>query len=184
MTDTEKPTDRPVEVEFQHGLRSWALKSYHGEPVLIRTGTRTDLPVLRRLFRRSSLSNQGDRESLLAHPEALEFSGRAVAEGRTRVAVGADGTIVGFITSAAVGDSTLEVEDLFVDPDRMRRGVARQLMEDLVAAASRAGVVRIEVTANPHAEAFYRSVGFVRTSRLELEFGGAWRMGLALARET
>jgi GNAT superfamily N-acetyltransferase len=156
--------------------------SLHGETVLIRAGTPMDLPVLRRLFRRSSLSNQGDRESLLAHPEALEFSGRAVAEGRTRVAVAVDGTIVGFITSVAVGEATLEVEDLFVDPDRMRQGVGRQLMEDLVAWARRAGVGRIEVSANPHAEAFYLRVGFVRTGRLEMEFGPAWRMQLALAR--
>jgi len=181
MSDTQKPMGRPV--EFQHGSRSGALASSRGEPVLVRTGTGTDLPVLRRLFRRSSLSNQGDRETFLAHPESLEFSGRAVAEGRTRVAVGVDGTIVGFITSAAVGDSEVEVEDLFVDPDRMRQGVGRQLMEDLVAQARRAAVGRIAVTANPHAEAFYRSVGFVRTRRLGTEFGPAWRMQLALAKE-
>jgi len=155
--------------------------SLQDELVRVRTGTPADLPVLRGLFRRSSLSNEGDREALLANPHTLEFSGEGLAEGRTRVAVGVDGTIVGFTTSVALGRSVQEVEDMFVDPVRQRRGIGRQLMQDLVTTARRAGVARIEVTANPHAEAFYRSVGFVRTHGLEMEFGPASRMELTLA---
>jgi hypothetical protein len=97
------------------------------EEVRVRTGTRTDLPVLRGLYRRPSLSNEGDREALLANPKTLQFSGGALAEGRTRVAVGADGKILGFITSLALGSSVLEVEDLFDEPDRMCRGIGRRL---------------------------------------------------------
>ena len=134
------------------------------------------------MYRRSSLSNDGDREALLANPQALEFTGGGLAEGTTRVAVGADGTILGFITTVTVSSSVLEVEDLFVEPDLMRRGIGRRLMEDLVARARRAGVAHIEVTANPHAEAFYRSVGFVRTHGVEMEFGPGSRMELTLAR--
>ena len=70
--------------------------SLQDELVRVRTGTPADLPVLRGLFRRSSLSNEGDRERLLATPHTLKFSGEGLAEGRTRVAVGIDGTIVGF----------------------------------------------------------------------------------------
>jgi GNAT superfamily N-acetyltransferase len=83
----------------------------------------------------------------------------------------------------ALGPTAVEVEDLFVDPEYMRRGIARRLMLDLIAAARSAGVLRIEVTANPHAEAFYRSVGFGRTHTLNLEWGPASRMELVLARE-
>jgi hypothetical protein len=54
---------------------------------LIREAVPADLPGLRDVYRRSSLSNQGDRESLLANPDVLEFPGPAAGDGRTRVAV-------------------------------------------------------------------------------------------------
>ena len=53
----------------------------------LRRAAMEDVPALRDVFRRSSLSNEGDRASLLAHPDALELSDRAVADGRVRVAV-------------------------------------------------------------------------------------------------
>ena len=71
-----------------------------------------------------------------------------------QVAVGADDEILGFITTLPLDACALEIEDLFVDPDWMRTGVASRLVEDLVATASRNGVLRIAVTANPHANAF------------------------------
>src|SRR5262249_60354246 len=96
-----------------------------------------DLAELGAVFRRSSLSNDGDRASLLAHPDALELPGLAVREGRTRAAVADDG-IVGFATWLSAGDGA-EIEDLFVDPDWMGRGVGRALVRDPVAIARRHG---------------------------------------------
>jgi GNAT superfamily N-acetyltransferase len=139
-----------------------------------------ELPALRRLFRRSSLSNEGDRELMLAHPELVEPSDTAVAEGRTRVAVADDGTILGFATGRRLSSGALELEDLFVDPEWMRQGVGRQLVADLVERATHEGIARIEVTANPHADAFYRSVGFVYLGRVETQFGPAARLGLPI----
>ena len=72
----------------------------------------------------------------------------------------------------------LELEDLFVDPDWMRRGIGRTLLADQVALAESQGIARIEVTANPHADAFYRSVGFVHVGETETQFGPAARMEL------
>lgn len=115
---------------------------------------------------------------MLAHPELVGPSERAVAEGRTRVAVSVDGTILGFATGRRLERGVLELEDLFVDPDWMRRGIGRRLLADLVALAERQGIARIEVTANPHADAFYRSVGFVYMGETATEFGPAARMEL------
>jgi len=42
------------------------------------------------------------------------------------------------------------------------------LVEDLLVTASGNSVRRIEVTANPHAAAFYRHVGFVRGNDSDL----------------
>ena len=148
--------------------------------VRIRAGCASDLAALRDLFRRSSLSNEGDRDLLLARPEVLELADEGITEGRTQVAVGADDGILGFITTRLLDECVLEVEDLFVDPDWMRTGVASRLVEDLVATARRNGVRRIEVTANPHANSFYRRVGFVQGHDSETRLGGAPRMYLTL----
>lgn len=148
--------------------------------VRIRTACTSDWPALRDVFRRSSLSNEGDRDLLLARPEVLELTDEGITEGRTQVAVGADDAILGFITTRPLDACMLEIEDLFVDPDWMRTGVASRLVEDLLATASRTGVRRIEVTANPHAKAFYRHVGFFQGDASETRLGGAPRMYLTL----
>ena len=146
--------------------------------VQVRTALPADLPALRRLFRRSSLSNEGDRELMIAHPELVEPSEEAVAEGRTRVAMSGDGTILGFATGRRLESGVVELEDLFVDPDSMRLGIGRALVADQVALAEAQGIAGIEVTANPHAAAFYRSVGFVHVGETETQFGPAARMAI------
>jgi GNAT superfamily N-acetyltransferase len=142
----------------------------------IRVGDADDLPVVSDLYRRSSLSNEGDRDVLLSHPEALVFEDTSIRDGRTRVAVG-DGRIVGFATTRDVGD-TCDLDDLFVDPEWMRRGVARLLVSDAARLARARGRSRIEVIANPHALDFYEAVGFVADEAVETEFGTGTRMHL------
>ena len=132
---------------------------------LIRTATGDDLPAIRDVFRRAALSNEGDRAWIEAHPDEFGLAEENVVDGRTRVAV-IDGWIVGFAT--LVGS---ELEDLFTDPDWMRQGIATALVRDLAAA-----VPRIDLTANPHALAFYESVGFVGNGTVETSGGPAVRM--------
>src|SRR4051812_48780245 len=67
-------------------------------PIGIRTATPEDLVAVRRIYRDASLSNAGDREVLLQAPESLLFSADVLGEGRTRVAVGAGGAVLGFAT--------------------------------------------------------------------------------------
>jgi ribosomal protein S18 acetylase RimI-like enzyme len=142
----------------------------------IRDATAADMPALRDVFRRASLSNDGDRPNLLANPDALEFSGDAISEGQTRVAVAA-GRVIGFATSLIAGD-VAELDDLFVDPDWMRQGAARQLVLDVTAIARGRGARRVEVTANQHALSFYEAVGFVFDRQVETQFGPGLRMHL------
>ena len=144
--------------------------------LVVRAAGVGDLEVLRGVFRRASLSNAGDREVLLAHPDVLVWSGEAIAGGRVRVAV-ADGTVVGFATTVPI-DAGLELEDLFVEPDRMRRGVGRRLVEDVLDGARAEGVEHVWVTANPHAMAFYTAVGFVPAGTAPTRFGPASRLRL------
>lgn len=145
---------------------------------LIRVAVAADVGALREVYRRSSLSNEGDRAALLAHPEALEFARGAVDAHRVRVAV-VGSRIVGFATVVPDGEVG-ELEDLFVDPDWMRRGIARMLALDAVDNARAQGLSRIEVTANPHALGFYESVGFVYDGIEQTPFGPGHRMHLCV----
>jgi GNAT superfamily N-acetyltransferase len=147
---------------------------------LIRDAVPADMAVLRDVFRRSSLSNDGDRMSLLANPDILEFSDVTVNQARTRVAVVADGRIVGFATSLSAGDA-VELDDLFVDPGWMRQGVGRALVLDVIAITRNHGVRRVEVTANQHALVFYERVGFVFDQAVETRLGPAPRMHFDVA---
>lgn len=135
--------------------------------LLIRDSTPSDLPALRRIFRRATLTNESDREWIAAHPEEFEIDETNVIGGRTRVAL-AEGQIVGFAT--LVGN---ELEDLFTDPDWMRRGIATALVRDAAAT-----VDRIDVTANMHARAFYEAAGFVLDGPQQTSGGPAHRMHL------
>ena len=146
----------------------------------IRPGLPADLPVLRDLYRRASLSNSGNVAALLAHPEVLLLTDEAVSNGRTQVATWTCDHIVGFATTLQAG-RVLELEDLFVDPDWMRRGVGRRLVRDIVAVAAREHVQRVQVTANPHALAFYENVGFVHDGEVGTRFGAGALMHLDVA---
>ena len=145
---------------------------------MIRLGTPADLAAAAGVYRRASLSNAGDRDNLLAHPEYLVLGPEGLAEGRTHVAE-QDGTVVGFATWAEAG-STVELEDLFVDPDYRRRGIAAALVSRIAEVLRARGAERLEVTANPHALGFYHAVGFTDCGVTETELGTGYRMMLAI----
>jgi GNAT superfamily N-acetyltransferase len=146
---------------------------------MIRLGRSADLPGATSVYRRASLSNAGYRDNLLAHPEYLILGPDGLAEGRTYVAE-EDGSVVGFATWAESG-GTVELEDLFVDPGYMRRGIATALVNRITDVLRARSVRRLEVTANSHALGFYRAVGFVDCGVTETEFGAAPRMVLTIS---
>ena len=145
---------------------------------MIRLGTPADLSEVTEVYRRASLSNPGDRDNLLAHPEYLILGPEGLAEGRTYVAE-EDGSVVGFATWAQVGGIT-ELEDLFVDPGWRRRGIATALLTCIVDVLRACGVEFLEVTGNSHARGFYSTAGFVDCGIAETDFGAAPRMRLAI----
>src|SRR6266700_1471207 len=146
--------------------------------VIIRLGVPADLPAASDVYRSASLSNAGDRDNLLAYPEYLVLGPEGLAEGRTFVAE-EEGSLVGFATWIEAG-GVFELEDLFVDPAWMRRGIATALVNRIAEVLRARGVERLEVTANPHALGFYRAAGFLGCGVAETEFGAASRMVLAL----
>ena len=146
---------------------------------VIRPGVLADLAAVRDVYRRASLSNAGDRANLLAHPEHLILGPEGLNEGRVLVAE-QDGSVVGFATWADA-DGATELEDLFVDPDYRRRGIAMALVNCIAEILRARGAERLEVTANPHAMGFYRAAGFTDCGVAETNFGAAPRLVLALS---
>jgi GNAT superfamily N-acetyltransferase len=146
---------------------------------IIRLGVPADLPAASDVYRRASLSNAGDRDNLLAHPEYLVLGPGGLAEGRTYVAE-EEGLLVGFATWIEA-DGVVELEDLFVDPGWRRRGIAAALVGRIAQVLRARGVPRLEVTANPHAMGFYRAAGFVDCGVADTVFGAAPRMMLPVA---
>jgi len=145
---------------------------------IIRLGVPADLPAASDVYRSASLSNPGDRDNLLAHPEYLVLGPGGLAEGRTYVAE-EEGSLVGFATWIEAG-GVFELEDLIVDPGWRRRGIAAALVNRIAEVLRLRGVERLEVTANPHAMAFYRAAGFTDCGVAGTVFGAAPRMTLAI----
>ena len=146
---------------------------------MIRLGISADLAAASGVYRRASLSNAGDRDNLLAHPGYLILGPEGLAEGRTHVAE-EDGSVIGFATWAETV-ATTELEDLFVDPGYMRRGIATALVSRIADILRVRGAERLEVTANPYSLGFYRAVGFIDCGVAETVFGTAPRMVLMLS---
>jgi GNAT superfamily N-acetyltransferase len=126
------------------------------------------MPELEGVYARASLSNERDHRALLENPKPLVFAGDGVREGRTRVAVGDRDSAVGFATYR-IADGVAELEDLFVDPPWMRRGVGAAMVRDISVKLHGLGFATLEVTANPHAMAFYEHLGFVATHMVATE---------------
>jgi len=145
--------------------------------VVIRDANDDDVPALRDVYRRASLSNTGDREILLTHPDALVYVAPDGSQSRCRVALAESRALVGFATTT-MGTDLLELEDLFVDPAWMRRGIGRSLIDDVVTYARSGGIDRVGVDGNPHALTFYEGVGFTVDGTVTTEFGTGYRLYL------
>ena len=90
------------------------------------------------------------------------------------------GAVVGAVSlwikpDLAHGDSVVEVPMLVVSEDRRREGIGKLLMEKVQRLAAENGANLIELVAtaqNSPAREFYRSLGFVETDHVTLEFVG------------
>ena len=149
----------------------------------MRTATVDDLPALREVYRRSSLSDPEDAEALLGRPELLVLGDEGVRSGSTRVAVDDEGVVLGFATAVPVDPGVLELDDLFVDPVVMGRGLGRLLVADVVARARREGVRAVVVTASPRSGPFYERVGFVVVGEVSTLLAPGIRLHLTVPRD-
>jgi predicted N-acetyltransferase YhbS len=151
-----------------------------GDATTIRPGRLSERDALERLQRRASMHGPLYRAQLAAHPEVVELPAEQIATGLVRVAEQGD-VVVGFAVLLERSGDACELDGLFVEPDRMRAGIGRRLVEDAKRIARERGAKRIDVVANPQAVAFYAAVGFEPAGEAQTRFGPAPRMSLPVA---
>jgi len=138
--------------------------------VIVRPAHASEQKSLEQLQWRASLSNPGDREALLAHPDAIELPLRQIKNGQVFVAE-SGGVAIGFAAIIQRADGDSELDALFVEPSAWRTGVGRALVECCASEARAVGAISLHVIGNPHAEGFYLACGFTACGTTQTRFG-------------
>jgi GNAT superfamily N-acetyltransferase len=140
------------------------------QDISIRPARPDERTMLESLQWRASLSNPGDRDALLSHPDAIALPAEQIVEGRVFVAE-RDGVIAGFASVVPRPDGGAELDALFVEPHLWKHGIGRQLVEHVADVARTRAAAFLHVIGNPHAEGFYVSCGFRATGTVDTRFG-------------
>ena len=141
----------------------------------IRLARLDERTMLESLQWRASLSNPGDRDALLAHPDAIRLPVEQIAAGGVFVAE-RDGVVVGFAAVVDRPDGGAELDALFVEPSLWKQGIGRRLVDHVSDVSRARAATFLHVIGNPHAEGFYTSCGFRVTGTVETRFGVGFRM--------
>jgi GNAT superfamily N-acetyltransferase len=140
------------------------------QQILIRAAVPSEKEELEALQLRASLTNPGDRDALLANPDAIEVPTEQLAGGRVFLAE-LNGAMVGFAAVEPRADGETELDALFVEPKIRRRGIGRLLVEHCAQVARKNGSAALHVIGNPHAEEFYFACGFKQIGTTQTRFG-------------
>jgi GNAT superfamily N-acetyltransferase len=149
------------------------------QDILICQAAVSEQKKLEGLQLRASLTNEGDRDALLAHPDAIELPIAQIAAGGVFVAEW-NGAVVGFAAVEPRADGQSELDALFVDPDMRRRGIARLLIAHCDEVARVRKSAALCVVGNPHAKDFYIACGFQVIGTSETRFGTGLLMRLTI----
>ena len=145
--------------------------------IFIRPARPDEQTPLESLQRRASLNNPGDRDALLANPDAIALPIEQILDGCVFVAE-VDGLVAGFAAVVWRAEGGAELDALFVEPHLWKRGIGRRLVDHVADVARARTASFLHVVGNPHAEGFYTSCGFRVTGTVETRFG----VGLAMRR--
>ena len=138
--------------------------------ILIRFAVSSEQKELEELQMRASLTNAGDRDALLAHPDAIELPMEQIVAESVFVAE-IDGAIAGFASILPRADGQTELDALFVEPTMRRCGIGRSLVAYCSEAARLRGSAFLHVIGNPHAQDFYLRCRFALIGKAETRFG-------------
>ncbi len=66
-----------------------------------------------------------------------------------------------------IENNSVRLDNLFVSPESIRKGYGSLLMNDFILKAQKIGRERVILDADPNAERFYKSLGFVKIGQIE-----------------
>jgi GNAT superfamily N-acetyltransferase len=138
--------------------------------VTIRPAVAAERKTLEALQWRASMGNEGDRDALLRHPDAIDLPLEQISSGGVFV-LERDGAIVGFSAILARDDGDTELDALFVEPGIQRQGIGRKLVDYCAETARSMGSSALHVVANSHAKLFYLACGFNIVGTFATRFG-------------
>jgi predicted N-acetyltransferase YhbS len=119
-----------------------------------------EAPGLSELCVRSKASWGYDEAFMALARVVLQVNPEQIAAGDVWVATGADGEVAGMV---ALGPSeqpdTLDLDKLFVEPQRIRSGVGSALVAHAIDEARRRGAKRLTILSDPYAAGFYERNG-------------------------
>src|SRR5688572_18774715 len=141
--------------------------------VRIRIARPGERPALEELQRRASFALGEYNEQLEAHPDAIDLPLQRIERGQVMVAE-IEGEVAGFAV-VLIDDDHAELDGLFVEPSRWRRGIGSVLIDAAMHEARHQGL-SLMVVANPSAREFYERCGFTLEGETETRFGPALRM--------
>ncbi len=147
--------------------------------MVIRPAIPAERRTLEALQWRASLGNEGDRDALLRHPDAIDLPLEQIAGGGVFV-LEQDGTIAGFAAILSRDDGDTELDALFVEPSLQRSGLGRKLIDHCAEKARSMGSNALHVVGNIHAKPFYLTCGFIVVGTFETRFGPGVLMRKAL----
>ena len=143
--------------------------------VSIRLAVVSEREELEALQLRSSLKNSGDRDALLANPDAIVLPEEQIVAGQVFVAEIENG-MVGFAVILPREDGETELDGLFTEPDFWGHGVGRTLVDRCATYAIANGSQALHVVGNPHAKGFYEACGFKTLGECSTRFGAGLLM--------
>jgi GNAT superfamily N-acetyltransferase len=137
-----------------------------GAGVRVRDGREQDFPRLRELAIDAKAHWGYDRGRVEAWAEGGDFEPESLSARLVYVAE-ADGAAIGWAALIPRGQVGW-LEDLWVEPAWIGRGVGRLLFEHVAAQARERGARRLEWEAEPNAQGFYEHMGasYVRDSEV------------------
>lgn len=149
--------------------------------ILIRPALEAEQKPLEALQLRSSLENEGDRAYLMANSDVIELPLHQIQDGLVFVAE-LNGTVVGFVALKVNAPRKMELEGLFIEPGYWRLGIGRRLVTHAIEVSRSHAARTMIVFANPHADGFYRRVGFIKEGEIAVESQTAFVMSKDLRR--
>ena len=146
--------------------------------IRLRPARPDDLPGIEAIYGRAARANASAAEFLDRHPEVLRLDPGCLPA--VVVAETADGSLAGFARAEPLEPGAAELAALFVDPPLWRQGIARQLLDRIVADCRAGGRHRLFVTAAPEGLPFYHAQGFADLGPFRTAGGPARRLVLDL----